>query len=110
MNDSVKKKHLESTEKTSRKVLQSSITGVGSNGELSNELATLTAYWTESVQQIRGEEFCSIEDAIKRVVELAADKLGEVAAGEDTRAFMYDMLLSSEEVVEILRASLVIRS
>lgn len=110
MSDSLKKKYLESTDKTTRKVLQSSVAGVGSNGDLSNELATLTTYWKESVQQLRGEEFRSVEDAIKRVVELAADKLGEVAAGEDTRVFMYDMLLSSEEVVEILRASLIIRS
>jgi hypothetical protein len=110
MSDSVKKKHLESIGKASRKVLQSSIAGAASTGVLTDELATLTAYWTESVQQLRGEEFGSIEDAIKRVVELAADTLGEVAAGDDTRAFMYDMLLSSEEIVEILRASLVIRS
>lgn len=109
MSDSLKKKNRESTDKPTRKVLQRSIADVDPTRELSSELSALTTYWAESIQQLRGEEFGSIEDAIKRVVELAADKLGEIAAGDDTRAFMYDMLLSSEEVIEILRSSLIIR-
>ena|GEM_PF-3127787 len=110
MNDSTKKKKDDSADLSDRKVLKRSLDDSVQQKSLQSELTEMTAYWGEAVQQLKGEQFASLEDAIKRVVELAANKIGNIAADSETRQFMYEMLISSEEVVDILRTSLDIQS
>lgn len=107
MNDSTKRK--EQIEKKSSRPIVGAVGVVQTPGELEQEIAETTQFWQDAVTQLRGESFQSIEEAVERVVELASQKVGSIADGESTKAFMREALLGSEEVLETLKETLSIK-
>ncbi|MCB0328771.1 MAG: hypothetical protein KDD70_03885 [Bdellovibrionales bacterium] len=78
--------------------------------QIQDEIDETAIYWKNAVLMLQGEEFDSLNDAVDRVVELASERLGELANDENTQAFMRSALLQSEEVVNILQTNLNIRT